>query len=611
MRSDPFDMPYYISDEQPDCAGWAMVLKKDDGALETLGCHTSKQDAIDHMVAAAINTDGEAMGELDTRNEQRAVNLSPPDYMRNNARRGVELHEQGKSGDGIVPQTVEDARKMAAGTVTEAKWRKIAPWIARHLVDFDAVQGDEITPGVVAHLLWGSGATRSAARRTMEYAESVVAQLDAEQRADAPAPPKDQITGSDDNPAGSAADQGGDIDLSAATDEALQTKADDHNAAMAKDDKPAWTRVRVSALRAVWRRGAGAFSTSHRPGMTRAQWAMARVNAFLYLARTGAPKNPKYVGDNDLLHSSHPKHASSGTDRATTDAEDYMDDTERPELDVSDLRVLPDSYRPATTEGQSCGTCQYFDSERSYCNRYDAGCKADMVCESWEARGVASYDYDDDEEDNARHWVVAHGDKRSIAYSNLELRADGDGKTLVGYAAVFDSPSEPLPWTEFVRRGAFSKTINDRADVRLLIDHEGVPLARTKSGTLKLAEDDTGLRIEAALDDTNPDAAKLLSAMRRGDINQMSFAFETIKDAWSDDRRTRELREVRLYDVSVVTFPAYEQTMVALRNATAATDVANSTTPSIVKAPSLALRRAQLAIQRQRQAVQQPPRGTV
>lgn len=129
--------------------------------------------------------------------------------------------------------------------------------------------------------------------------------------------------------------------------------------------------------------------------------------------------------------------------------------------------------------------------------------------------------------------------------------------------------------------------------MRLLIDHEGVPLARTKSGTLTLVEDERGLLMEATLDDANPDAAKLLSAMRRGDISQMSFAFETVKDAWSDDRRTRELKEVRLYDVSVVTFPAYEETMVQLRNA-ASTDTSSTT----VKPTSLALRRAQLAIQR-------------
>lgn len=455
-------MPYYISDTQDECTGWAMLKENDDGSYEMMACHTTKQDAIDHMIAAAVNTDGEAMGELNSRNEIRQVNMTPPAYMRTAARRGVKLHEEGLSGDGIRPQTVEDARKMAAGTVTEEKWRKIGPWIARHMVDLDAVQGDEITAGLVAHLLWGSGPTKEDARRAMEHANSVVARLDEE--------------------------------------------------------------------------------------------------------------------------------------REATVMSDDMETDERPELGVSALRVLPESYQEATEEGKSCGTCTYFDAERKYCNKYEAGCQANMVCESWEAPGS-----DDDEPSveievpliQENHWVVEHGEKRSVAYSNLELRAEGDGKTLVGYAAVFDSPSEPLPWTEFVRSGAFTKTIKDGADVRLLIDHEGVPLARTKSGTLKLNEDETGLRIEASLDDANPDAAKLLSAMRRGDISQMSFAFETVKDAWSDDRRTRELREVRLYDVSVVTYPAYEQTMVQLRN-----KQSDNTDAATLKSPSLALRRAQLAIQR-------------
>ena len=60
-------------------------------------------------------------------------------------------------------------------------------------------------------------------------------------------------------------------------------------------------------LKAVWRRGAGAFSTSHRPGQSRSSWAMARVNAFLYLVKNGRPSNPNYVQDNDLLPSGHPK----------------------------------------------------------------------------------------------------------------------------------------------------------------------------------------------------------------------------------------------------------------------------------------------------------------
>lgn len=191
------------------------------------------------------------------------------------------------------------------------------------------------------------------------------------------------------------------------------------------------------------------------------------------------------------------------------------------------------------------------------------------------------------------NWVAKPIDeKRTIAYSNLEIRSEGDGNTLVGYAAIFDSPSEPMPFTEYVKRGAFSKTINDGADVRLLIDHEGVPLARSKSGTLVLEEDDKGLRVEAELDPNNPDAARIMSAMKRGDLNQMSFAFRTIKDNWNNDRSVRELREVQLFDVSVVTFPAYEETVAELRNKNVCVTVPVTT--------GLLLRKNQIALQKYR-----------
>lgn len=130
-----------------------------------------------------------------------------------------------------------------------------------------------------------------------------------EDRADPAAPAKDQISGSDKNKPGSAAGKGGDISINAGTEKALQTKALEHNEAMTKGARPNWTRVRLGSLKSVYRRGSGAYSTSHRPGIGRAQWSMARVNAFLVLARTGRPKNPKYVGDNDLLHSDHPRYS--------------------------------------------------------------------------------------------------------------------------------------------------------------------------------------------------------------------------------------------------------------------------------------------------------------
>ena len=221
-------MPYGISANQSDCSNWAAVKIETDGSATTLDCYDTKQDAIDRMVAQSLAEGLEPAGEVGQRKmskrndemvafidsaimllnqakssyeseemededemegepeelveeaELRAVDLSAPAFMRASAKRGLALHEQGLSGDGLVPQTVEDARKMAAGNVTEAKWRKIGAWIARHIDDLDAVQGDEITAGLVAMLLWGGGATKASARRAQEYANRIVERLDSE-----------------------------------------------------------------------------------------------------------------------------------------------------------------------------------------------------------------------------------------------------------------------------------------------------------------------------------------------------------------------------------------------------------------------------------------------
>ena len=221
-------MPYGISQNQSDCSNWAAVKIETDGSATTLDCYETKQDAIDRMVAQSLDEGLEPVGEVGQRkmskrndemvafidsaimllmqakssyeseemededemkdepeemyedSERRAVDLSAPAFMRASAKRGLALHEQGLSGDGLVPQTVEDARKMAAGDVTEAKWRKIGAWIARHIDDLDAVQGDEITAGLVAMLLWGGGSSKASARRAQEYANRVVERLDSE-----------------------------------------------------------------------------------------------------------------------------------------------------------------------------------------------------------------------------------------------------------------------------------------------------------------------------------------------------------------------------------------------------------------------------------------------
>jgi HK97 family phage prohead protease len=120
--------------------------------------------------------------------EGRAINQKAPAYMRAAARRGLELNEQGFGGAGLTQKTIREARLMAEGQVSDDKWIRIAAWIARHMPDLDAPKNSNRNdpeypgPGLVAHLLWGSGPSKRAAQRAMDYAEGVVARIRAEER---------------------------------------------------------------------------------------------------------------------------------------------------------------------------------------------------------------------------------------------------------------------------------------------------------------------------------------------------------------------------------------------------------------------------------------------
>jgi len=117
--------------------------------------------------------------------EQREVNLDPPAYMRAAARQGLKYYEEGLAGDGLVERTVREARAMASGNVTADKWVRLRAWISRHMGDLDSPSAnpdsdDYPSAGVVAHLLWGSGPSKRAARRALDYADSIVTRLEEE-----------------------------------------------------------------------------------------------------------------------------------------------------------------------------------------------------------------------------------------------------------------------------------------------------------------------------------------------------------------------------------------------------------------------------------------------
>ena len=149
-----------------------------------------------------------------------------------------------------------------------------------------------------------------------------------------------------------------------------------------------------------------------------------------------------------------------------------------------------------------------------------------------------------------------------VELRNIEVRAEGE-MTITGYASVYDDQYDLGYFTERVAPGAFDGRLDD--DVRLLINHEGMPLARTTNGTLELTTDGRGLFYRAQLADTQ-EGRDLYKLIQRGDITQSSFAFTIDEDEWTADRKLRTIKRVgRLYDVSPVTYPASPTTTVQAR----------------------------------------------
>lgn len=162
---------------------------------------------------------------------------------------------------------------------------------------------------------------------------------------------------------------------------------------------------------------------------------------------------------------------------------------------------------------------------------------------------------------------------RFLPLEKVELReAEGDGSPkIAGYAAVFDSLSEDMGgFREIVRAGAFSRTLEENTDVRSFWNHDpNRIIGRTKSGTLTVEQDEVGLRFEVK-PPTGPTGQDVVEAVRRGDVDAMSFGFVAKQDKVTkreDGTILRELLDLDLFEVSPVTFPAYPSTSAEIRSA--------------------------------------------
>lgn len=156
---------------------------------------------------------------------------------------------------------------------------------------------------------------------------------------------------------------------------------------------------------------------------------------------------------------------------------------------------------------------------------------------------------------------------RSVA-SEFQTRADEAGDMYIsGYFSVFNSDYEIFPGaTESVDPAAFDGAL--AADIRCLIDHDTrLVLGRTKSGTLQLKTDSRGLWGEVRINPKDQDAVNLYERVKRGDVDQCSFGFDITEEAFEDRGESVHwtIKAVKLYEVSVVTFPAYEETSVSAR----------------------------------------------
>jgi HK97 family phage prohead protease len=153
--------------------------------------------------------------------------------------------------------------------------------------------------------------------------------------------------------------------------------------------------------------------------------------------------------------------------------------------------------------------------------------------------------------------------------AQLALRDNsGSGVRFTGYASVTERPYDMGWYTETIARRAFQNTLTDKPDVLLLVNHDGLPLARTAAGTLTLSEDERGLLADATLDPDDPEVQRLVRMSKRGNATEMSFSFSGAESEWNDDSDQRRIVALSLHrgDVSIVSFGANPYTSFSMRS---------------------------------------------
>ena len=553
-------MPYFISDQQDDCNGWATV-KEEDGALVTIGCHVSKQDAVDQMVAVSLAEDMEPGGERDL------------------------------SGPPAIVVDIDDT--------------------------LIALNGDPIE-NVVAFVKEYTGAVLIVTARREARRDETIAQLDA--------------IGVDYELLQMRGDRTPEVVYKAAVIKNLFVNynvelAIDNNA----DVRAEYARIGITVLapsgvdpQELPQMLSRALPDNYRPALAEdVPDGRACGNCYFYDEsnvqddKAWCERWDEYVNGAYYCNAWQP---DEGDDADEQEAGYRAVDLMLPEY-VMEAAARGLEYHAAGLSGDGVVDRTIREARLMA----DGEVSEDKVIRTnaWAARHLVDLDSEDNRDPDAEgfpgagavafylwginpldpqpaiDWFALRAEQiqaeersafvvseprgatidamttavetRRITVNEFEIRdlGEGDGMAFTGYAAVFNSESEPLPFIERIAPGAFANSLSSRNEIKMFVNHDTTRvLASKRAGTLRLSEDSHGLRVEADLPPTT-DGKDLAILMKRGDVDSMSFGFSVPSggDTWSPDGATRELREVRLHEVSIVTaFPAYTATSAGVRS---------------------------------------------
>lgn len=469
-------MPYYITDKNPDCSGWAV----EDQAGETFGCHTTKQGAIDQAIAISLSDNEEFVGE-----------------------------------------------RAAVGS----------------LFIGDYVSWDVLNPEILAEIVMVEGQLALLSLYEFEdgifYPTDKLLVLNIFKLERIPRP--EFVAEKEELPKPEDVGDG----MAYTPDEQLTAmrNVDGPNVIISDiDDTLISGGRRVDRVWAFLQEQEGElFLVTGRPDSTRAE--TERELADLEITYSELRMNPGSTADSVAFKKSEAESIlkTYNVVVAVENNADALAAYRDLGIEAVDPADIPAANRWSTVASNLVAKLEQVDSMTNRDKWLSVAWAIKSRLDGGEARAVG-------------------GVETRTGHVALEVREGSDGMTFEGYAAVFNSPSEPLPFTEVIAPGAFKRSLQGRHRMMLLWNHDASqPLASTRNGSLRLTEDATGLLVSATLPNTTL-GRDIAEQVRSGLTDAMSFGFQVKKDSWSADGSTRTLHEVALHEVSLVSFPAYEGT---------------------------------------------------